>query len=61
MLSLSFLCLFILFTDYNSQIEIGDSVKILHSDSNLTYSYYNPETGEVTTIDSGIPLYNVNE
>ncbi len=27
--------------------------------SNLTYSFYNPDTKEVTTKDSGIPIHTV--
>ena len=59
---LTLICLTILIVDYIPEnVEKVDNNSYLVTTKNLTYSFYNVSTGEITEKDSGIPIYeNIN-
>jgi len=59
---LTLICLTILIVDYIPEnVKKVDNNSYLVTTKNLTYSFYNVSTGEITEKDSGIPIYeNIN-
>lgn len=62
LLIIGVLCVAIIINNYQDTENVEtNNIQEYLTDSNLTYSYYNHTTREVTFLDSGIPIYNKNK